>query len=164
MQCWSCKGDTPDGKPFCANCGSAMGDRCVSCGSELVAGKPFCANCGAAVSSPVSASAASTVTAGELKSVAERRLCSVMFVDLVGFTPLAEKRDPEQIRELLTQYFDRAQRIIDSYGGTVEKFIGDAVMAVWGAPTANEDDAERAVRAALDLVDAVHSLGPTIQA
>ncbi|HEY5092918.1 MAG TPA: adenylate/guanylate cyclase domain-containing protein [Acidimicrobiales bacterium] len=101
---------------------------------------------------PVTASADS-------KSVAERRLCSVMFVDLVGFTPLAEKRDPEHIRELLTQYFDRAQRIIDSYGGTVEKFIGDAVMAVWGAPTANEDDAERAVRAALDVVASVAELG-----
>jgi class 3 adenylate cyclase/tetratricopeptide (TPR) repeat protein len=82
-----------------------------------------------------------------------------MFVDLVGFTPLAEKRDPEHIRELLTEYFDRAQRIIDSYGGTVEKFIGDAVMAVWGAPTANEDDAERAVRAALEVVASVTELG-----
>jgi class 3 adenylate cyclase/tetratricopeptide (TPR) repeat protein len=84
-----------------------------------------------------------------------------MFVDLVGFTPLAEKRDPEHIRELLTEYFDRAQRIIDSYGGTVEKFIGDAVMAVWGAPTANEDDAERAVRAALEVVASVTELGST---
>jgi class 3 adenylate cyclase/tetratricopeptide (TPR) repeat protein len=92
-------------------------------------------------------------------TVAERRLCSVMFVDLVGFTPLAEKRDPEHIRELLSDYFDRAQRIIDSYGGTVEKFIGDAVMAVWGAPTANEDDAERAVRAALEVVASVAELG-----
>jgi class 3 adenylate cyclase/tetratricopeptide (TPR) repeat protein len=92
-------------------------------------------------------------------SVAERRLCSVLFVDLVGFTPLAESRDPEHVRELLTQYFDRAQRIIESYGGTVAKFIGDAVMAVWGAPVANEDDAERAVRAALDLVASVTELG-----
>jgi len=81
-----------------------------------------------------------------------------MFVDLVGFTPLAESRDPEHVRELLSQYFERAQRIIDSYGGTVEKFIGDAVMAVWGAPIANEDDAERAVRAALDLVASVTEL------
>jgi class 3 adenylate cyclase/tetratricopeptide (TPR) repeat protein len=82
-----------------------------------------------------------------------------MFVDLVGFTPLAEKRDPEEIRELLSRYFDRAQTIIENYGGTVEKFIGDAVMAVWGAPLANEDDAERAVRAALDVVSSVVSLG-----
>jgi class 3 adenylate cyclase len=90
---------------------------------------------------------------------AERRLCSVLFVDLVGFTPLAEKRDPEEVRELLSRYFDRAQTIIVNYGGTVEKFIGDAVMAVWGAPIANEDDAERAVRAGLELVAAVSELG-----
>jgi class 3 adenylate cyclase len=91
--------------------------------------------------------------------VSERRLCSVLFVDLVGFTPLAEKRDPEEIRELLSLYFDRAQAIVGHYGGTVEKFIGDAVMAVWGAPIANEDDAERAVRAALDVVASVSELG-----
>jgi class 3 adenylate cyclase/tetratricopeptide (TPR) repeat protein len=95
----------------------------------------------------------------EAAPTAERRLCSVMFVDLVGFTPLAEKRDPEEIRELLTRYFVRAQGIVDNYGGTVEKFIGDAVMAVWGAPTANEDDAERAVRAALEIVSFVPALG-----
>jgi class 3 adenylate cyclase/tetratricopeptide (TPR) repeat protein len=83
----------------------------------------------------------------------------VLFVDLVGFTPLAEKRDPEEIRELLSIYFDRAQAIVGHYGGTVEKFIGDAVMAVWGAPVANEDDAERAVRAALEVVAAVTELG-----
>ncbi|MGC2485759.1 MAG: adenylate/guanylate cyclase domain-containing protein [Acidimicrobiales bacterium] len=94
-----------------------------------------------------------------LVGVAERRLCSVLFVDLVGFTPFAEMSDPESVRELLTQYFDRAQRVIDSYGGTVEKFIGDAVMAVWGAPAANEDDAERAVRAGLDVVASVGELG-----
>lgn len=80
-------------------------------------------------------------------------------MDLVGFTPLAEKRDPEEIRELLSIYFERAQSIVGHYGGTIEKFIGDAVMAVWGAPVANEDDAERSVRAALDLVAAVVELG-----
>ncbi len=89
---------------------------------------------------------------------------SVLFADLVGFTTLAEGRDAEETRDLLSRYFDLATDIIGRYGGTVEKFIGDAVMAVWGAPTAHEDDAERAVRAALDLVDAVKVLGPTIQA
>jgi len=83
----------------------------------------------------------------------------VLFVDLVGFTPFAERQDPESVREFLTQYFDRAQRIIESYGGTVEKFIGDAVMAVWGAPVANEDDAELAVRAGLEVVSSVSDLG-----
>jgi class 3 adenylate cyclase/tetratricopeptide (TPR) repeat protein len=82
-----------------------------------------------------------------------------MFVDLVGFTTLAEGRDAEETRELLTRYFDVARGVIERHGGTVEKFIGDAVMAVWGAPTAHEDDAERAVRAGMELVAAVPELG-----
>jgi class 3 adenylate cyclase/tetratricopeptide (TPR) repeat protein len=84
---------------------------------------------------------------------------SVLFADLVGFTTLAEDRDPEAVRELLGQYFETSRELVVRYGGSVEKFIGDAVMAVWGASTAHEDDAERAVRAALDLVDAVAALG-----
>ena len=87
--------------------------------------------------------------------VSERRLVSVLFADLVGFTTYSEHRDPEETRELLSRYFDSARQVIDRYGGTIEKFIGDAVMAVWGAPVAHEDDAERAVRAALELVEAV---------
>jgi predicted ATPase/class 3 adenylate cyclase len=89
----------------------------------------------------------------------ERRLVSVLFADLVGHTALSEQRDVEEVRELLTRYADLARTIVERYGGEIEKFIGDAVMAVWGTPTAREDDAERAVRAALDLVPAVSALG-----
>jgi class 3 adenylate cyclase/predicted ATPase len=91
--------------------------------------------------------------------MAERRVCSVLFCDLVGFTPLSESRDPEAVRELLSAYFEVARMVIGRYGGVVEKFIGDAVMAVWGTPVAAEGDAERAVRAALDLVSSVADLG-----
>jgi class 3 adenylate cyclase/tetratricopeptide (TPR) repeat protein len=86
-------------------------------------------------------------------------VCSVLFCDVAGFTPLSESRDPEAVRELLTRYFAVARTVIGRYGGVVEKFIGDAVMAVWGAPAATEGDAERAVRAALDLVAAVAEVG-----
>ena len=86
-------------------------------------------------------------------------MCSVLFCDLVGFTPLSESRDPEAVRELLSEYFVAARTVIERYGGLVEKFIGDAVMAVWGAPVAAEGDAERAVRAGLDLVATVAELG-----
>jgi len=89
----------------------------------------------------------------------ERRFVSVLFADLVGFTPLSENRDAEDVRELLSRYFELAAGVIARYGGEVEKFIGDAVMAVWGTPVAQEDDAERAVRAALDLVEAVGEFG-----
>jgi class 3 adenylate cyclase/tetratricopeptide (TPR) repeat protein len=158
MKCPQCSEETPEGKRFCANCGATLSRSCTQCGAELLVGKKFCADCGAAVEGAAPAAAADS-SALEEASSAERRLCSVMFVDLVGFTPLAEKRDPEEIRELLSRYFERAQAVIENYGGTVEKFIGDAVMAVWGAPLANEDDAERAVRAALDVVASVAELG-----
>ncbi len=91
--------------------------------------------------------------------VAESRLTSVLFADLVGFTPLSETRDAEDVRELLSRYFAECRTVIDRYGGTVEKFIGDAVMAIWGVPISREDDAERAVRAALELVQAIQGDG-----
>jgi class 3 adenylate cyclase/tetratricopeptide (TPR) repeat protein len=85
-----------------------------------------------------------------------------MFVDLVGFTSLSEGKDPEDVRLLLSDYFQKAEEIIGLYGGVVEKFIGDAVMAVWGTPVAREDDTGRSVRAALELVEAVAALGRSV--
>jgi class 3 adenylate cyclase/tetratricopeptide (TPR) repeat protein len=116
----------------------------------------FCGECGSSLSEDTAPAAP--------EKAAERRLVSVLFADLVGFTPLSESRDPEEVRELLSRYFDTCRRLIGIYGGTAEKFIGDAVMAVWGTPTAQEDDAERAVRTALDLVTAVAALGEEIGA
>ncbi len=89
---------------------------------------------------------------------------SVLFADLVGFTPMSESRDAEEVRELLSHYFDTARTIVGRYGGVVEKFIGDAVMAVWGVPAAHGDDAERAVRAAMELTDAVAAMGADVGA
>ena len=89
-------------------------------------------------------------------------MCSVLFCDVVGFTPLSESRDPEAVRELLSRYFEIARTVIGRYGGVVEKFIGDAVMAVWGTPLAAEGDTERAVRAGLDLVASVSELGAEV--
>ncbi len=91
--------------------------------------------------------------------VAERRVTSVLFADLVGFTTLSESRDAEEVRELLSEYFEKCRVVIGRYGGLVEKFIGDAVMAVWGVPVAHEDDAERAVRAGLELAATVEQMG-----
>ncbi len=125
----------------------------------------FCGECGSSAVASASAIEANRLPLeSPLAPVAERRLVSVLFADLVGFTALAEGRDAEDTRVLLSRYFDLSREVIGRYGGTVEKFIGDAVMAVWGAPSAHEDDAERAVRAALELVGAVKSLGPTVEA
>lgn len=91
-----------------------------------------------------------------------RKITSVLFGDLVGFTTLSESRDPEEVRELLTAYFEECRAIVTRYGGELEKFIGDAVMAVWGLPVTREDDAERAVRAGIELVEGVAALGDRI--
>jgi class 3 adenylate cyclase/predicted ATPase len=107
----------------------------------------------------VHTTARATVPGPDPEKLAERRVCSLLFCDVVGFTPLSEARDPEAVRELLSAYFAVARTVVGRYGGVVEKFIGDAVMAVWGTPVATEEDAERAVRAALDLVTAVAELG-----
>ena len=168
MVCSNCGTENKAGRKFCIRCGSGLVLTCTSCGSPLERDARFCGECGASVT--VSRDQGDSEDAPrELLSVApspvaERRLVSILFADLVGFTSLAEGRDAEDTRELLSGYFDLARDVIGRYGGTVEKFIGDAVMAVWGAPVAREDDAERSVRAALELVDAVRSLGPSIQA
>jgi class 3 adenylate cyclase/tetratricopeptide (TPR) repeat protein len=129
---------------------------CSSCGAGNDPTDRFCGQCGTALVDGVSAVAAAS-------TLSQRRLVSVLFADLVGFTTLSEHRDPEEVRELLSRYFDRCKTLIERYGGTVEKFIGDAVMAVWGTPVAREDDAERAVRAGLALAQAVGELSDLLR-
>jgi len=158
--CATCGADNEAGRKFCLDCGTSQSIGCPACGTPNPSAARFCGDCGTRLAGAAAPSHPKTPA----PAVAERRLVSVLFADLVGFTPFAEERDAEETRELLTRYFDVARDIIERFGGTVEKFIGDAVMAVWGAPTAREDDAERAVRAGLELVDAVRALGPTIQA
>src|SRR5437764_7179655 len=156
--CASCGTSNREGRKFCSACGSPLAVGCPTCGAAFDPGDAFCGECGAALGAPPAASVRPPAL-GAAAPAAERRLVSVLFADLVGFTTLSERRDAEDVRELLSRYFDSCRRLIELYGGTVEKFIGDAVMAVWGTPTATEDDAERAVRAALDLVAAVTALG-----
>ena len=168
MTCPSCGTPNEPGRKFCGECGTKLAAVCAACGSPNPPTARFCGECGTAIAGSPAASGgaqrASAVTPAADGPVAERRLVTVLFADLVGFTALSEGRDPEAVRELLSTYFELATDVIKRYGGSVEKFIGDAVMALWGAPVAHEDDAERAVRAGLDLVDAVSALGPGIQA
>ncbi len=163
MICGNCGAENRAGRKFCAECGTALTPPCPSCGAYNEPSEKFCGECGTALGGGAAVARAAKAAVAPVAQ-AERRLVSILFVDLVGSTALAEGRDPEETRDLLTRYFDLARDVIVRYGGSVEKFIGDAVMAMWGAPTAHEDDAERAVRAGLDLVAAVKTLGPTIQA
>ena len=120
---------------------------CPACGAENAATAKFCSECGSALGVAVSAPRRE-----------ERKVVSVVFTDLVGSTARAEESDPEDVRALLRVYHERARDELERRGGTVEKFIGDAVVAVFGAPVAHEDDPERAVRAALAVRDAVAEL------
>ena len=157
MRCPACDHDNPEVARYCADCGSNLTASCPHCGAPISLGTRFCNACGGVISQ------AATVEAGRrpdgIGPSAERRRVSVLFVDLENFTALAESLDPEEVRTIQSRYFEVARSIVARYGGTIEKFIGDAVMAVWGAPAAHEDDAERAVRAAIALVDAVGRLG-----
>jgi class 3 adenylate cyclase len=117
---------------------------CGACQQENPGGARFCLACGAVLGAPVAGT--------------ERRVVTVIFVDLVGFTARAEQLDPEDVRAVLAPYHERVRREIESFGGVVEKFIGDAVMGIFGAPLAHGDDAERAVRAALVVRDGVGGL------
>ncbi|HET7743802.1 MAG TPA: zinc-ribbon domain-containing protein, partial [Gaiellaceae bacterium] len=138
LLCPSCGAANEAGRKFCGECGTSLALTCAACGTANPPSVKFCGECGAPLETGQIDTAA---TAASEPPTAERRLVSVLFADLVGFTTLSESRDAEEVRELLSRYFDTCRRLIELYGGTVEKFIGDAVMAVWGTPTATEDDA-----------------------
>jgi predicted ATPase/class 3 adenylate cyclase len=161
VSCPSCGSENEAGRKFCGECGSPLSSSCPSCGTPNPPGVKFCGECGTALSATAPHAAPAPQTSAPS---AERRLVSILFADIVGHTTFSEAHDAEDVRELLSRYFESARTVIERYGGTVEKFIGDAVMAVWGAPVAQEDDAERAVRAALDLVAAVSALGAEVGA
>jgi class 3 adenylate cyclase/tetratricopeptide (TPR) repeat protein len=168
VNCGNCGAPNEPSSKFCVQCGSRVGLSCANCGSPLKDGARFCGECGtplaAAEGHPARPAATTAQPALVSEPVAERKLVTVLFADLVGFTPFAEERDAEEVRETLSRYFELARDIVGRYGGTIEKFIGDAVMAVWGAPTVREGDPERAVRAALDLVAEIENVAPGISA
>ncbi|MEA2461840.1 MAG: hypothetical protein QOH90_2017, partial [Actinomycetota bacterium] len=162
--CTSCGTQNRDGSKFCRSCGTALDAGCVNCGAPLQPGDQFCVECGTPVAGASAASTTVSLEETRAQPTAERRLVSVLFVDLVGFTSYSEGRDAEEVRGMLDSYFVRAKEVIDRYGGVVEKFIGDAVMAVWGTPVAREDDTARSVRAALEMIEAVADLGRAVDA
>jgi class 3 adenylate cyclase/tetratricopeptide (TPR) repeat protein len=170
--CPNCQTPNEATRKFCRQCGTRLTVVCSSCGAGNAPNDRFCGECGTALGQVGDADRRGFAgiddhrpagAAREAAPAAERRLVSVLFADLAGFTSLAEGRDAESIRELQERYFEAASGVVRRYGGAVEKYAGDAVMAVWGAPTAHEDDAERAVRAALDLVEAVQLVGEELR-
>jgi class 3 adenylate cyclase len=146
VECPSCRRENADSARFCVACGKALVLACAECGADVPAGATFCPSCGAPV-------AVEAKPSGD-----ERKVVTVIFADLVDSTSRAERLDPEDVRGLLSPYFTSVRAEVERFGGTIEKFIGDAVVAIFGAPVAHEDDPERAVRAAFAMREAVAGL------
>src|SRR5437870_2513858 len=125
---------------------------CAACGADNAEEARFCQRCGAALGSW-----------DDQVSAGARKVVTVVFTDVAGFTGLSERLDPELFRRVMARYFDAMQTAVHRHGGVVEKFIGDAVMAVFGVPLLHEDDALRAVRAAADMREALRELNVELE-
>jgi class 3 adenylate cyclase len=165
LVCPSCSTVVPSDARFCLSCGTALARRCESCGAEAPAEARFCMSCGAALdgSSPAPPPAPDPALEPAQQPEEERRQVTVLFADLSGYTAVAERMDPESVKRLIDRTLGRLKLEVDRHGGTVDKFIGDNVMAVFGAPIAHEDDAERAVRAALGMQRAMGELNRDLE-
>ena len=143
--CPNCQATNDDAARFCASCGTQLSLRCPSCGGDVPPNARFCPSCGNPMGEPAPVG----------PPIEERRLVTIVFADLAGFTEHSDRADPEDVRRILVPFHAVAKEEIERFGGTLDKFIGDAAMGVFGAPMAHEDDPERAVRAALAIRERV---------
>lgn len=149
MECLNCGKGIADGSRFCGNCGAPAPVDCEACGARNLSTKNFCGDCGTRLSDNANAPRA---------AAAEHRQVTVLFCDLVDSTPLSQRLDPEDLREVITAYQASAADTITRFGGFAAQFLGDGVLAYFGYPHAHEDDAERAVRTGLALIEAVRDV------
>lgn len=146
--CAACGAENPTTSRFCGSCGAALGGMaCPSCGVRNPTDHRFCGQCGAALPAATGA----TAIAATPLPLDERKLATVLFADVVGFTSMAERTDPETVARTVDASFRRMGEVVVDHGGTVDKYMGDSLMAVFGVPVAHADDAERAVSAALAM-------------
>src|SRR5215218_2902938 len=173
--CGHCSTQNPEGARFCMNCGSPLELRCPSCGEAIPPEARFCMSCGAQIregapAPPPRVAPADTsrtdpagLPARRATPAEERRQVSVLFADLSGYTAVAERMDPEAVKAMVDRCLRRLGEEVLRFGGTVDKYIGDNVMALFGAPVAHEDDAERAVRAALAMQAAMGEINAQLE-
>lgn len=154
MECPNCKADLPGGSKFCFKCGAHLSRVCSTCGHSNQAYSNFCSECGASLTpdTPAPSTEIRPTPSSPAGLTAEQRQLSVMFCDLVDSVALAERLDPESLRDVVTDYHRRATEIVEAAGGIVAQYQGDGILAYFGYPVASEDDAERAIRAGLALV------------
>jgi class 3 adenylate cyclase len=157
VKCPKCQFENREGAKFCLECGDKLELDCPQCGKAFPISAKFCDECGQKLSE-----------LGEPETLVqeaegERKYVTVLFSDLSGYTAMSEKLDPEEVKEITSRIFGEISKVIDKYGGFVEKFVGDAVMALFGVPKAHEDDPIRAVRAAKEIHDLVDAKSPEIE-
>jgi len=183
MQCPKCQFENPDDVNFCVECGGKLEIICPECGYSNSLSHKFCGGCGQKLSLPVqtlpkvlsfdekqtkiqrhlSKDLTDKILSQREHIKGERKHVTVMFSDLCGYTAMAEKLDPEEVKEITSQLFSNISKIISKYEGFVEKFVGDAAMAIFGVPKAHEDDSLRAVRAAIEIHEMVHATSPRLE-
>ena len=152
--CPSCGVENPGHARFCMACGGALARRCPSCGEDAPAEARFCMACGSDLAAQPAGAPSGPPD--------ERRQVTVLFADLSGYTAVAERMDPEAVKLVVDRSLRRLGSEVEAFGGTVDKYIGDNVMALFGAPVAHEDDAERAVRAALGMQAAMDEINESL--
>ena len=158
MICPKCRTENTDARKFCRECGISLSQNCSECGHENLMGDKFCGKCGAKIEIPTDPEILGIQSQGERKHV------TALFSDLSGYTAMSEKLDPEEVKEITNRLFGDISKIIGNYEGFIEKYAGDAVMALFGAKTAHEDDPVRAIRAARDIHSIVEFISPEYEA
>jgi class 3 adenylate cyclase/tetratricopeptide (TPR) repeat protein len=157
MKCPNCQSDLEASKKFCPSCGTKLQLTCPECGSPILLKDKFCGECG------LELKVKERSKEPRERVVSERKHITALFADLSGYTNLAERLDPEEVKDVMSHLFGDITKIILKYQGFIEKFAGDAVMALFGIPWAHEDDSIRAVRAAIEIHHVVEGLSPNVQ-
>jgi hypothetical protein len=173
MQCPKCQFENREEAKFCSECGHKFQLSCPSCSNSIRASSKFCDGCGCRLESPSNSfdSVSEINTPGLQPSVdfkhskvtpiaGERKHVTVLFSDLIGYTTISERLDPEDLKDITTHIFDEVSIIVANYDGFIEKFVGDAVMALFGADKSHEDDPVRAIHAAREIHNVVNTLSP----
>jgi len=157
MECPKCQFENREDANFCKECGINLEFACSECGTIYEHASKFCDECGYKLDQEIDTERPGSTSEGERKHV------TVLFSDLSGYTAMSEKLDPEEVKEITSQIFGEISSIVANYDGFIEKYAGDAVMAIFGVPKAHEDDPIRAVKAAREIHDIVDTISPEIE-